>query len=263
MFNKIKFKKMKRNRVKMSSIICGLLFISAGVLLFAFNSGILPLEFKSVVFSWQMLLLALGFAFLFQRETWFAGIILMIIGGFFILPKLDIVGLGFVAQNYWAIGCVVLGIIVVCKAIWKQHSCFCKPKGYHKKWEKSYHFHDLGHNKDEGGYIDRNNVFGGSKEKIDFSNFKGGEINTVFGGIELDLSDSKLAEGVHRLEINSVFGGMVLFVPINWNIEMQSTNIFGNFVDNRPKPAFEIDEKRTLIIEANAVFGGGEIKCKE
>ena len=34
------------------------------------------------------------------------------------------------------------------------------------------------------------------------------------------------------------------------------------FEDNRPKSGFGIDEKRTLIIEASAVFGGGEIKCK-
>jgi len=44
---------------------------------------------------------------------------------------------------------------------------------------------------------------------------------------------------------------------------VRQTQVFGQFVDNRPKPDFEIDEKRTLIIEANAVFGGGEIKCKE
>jgi predicted membrane protein len=65
------------------------------------------------------------------------------------------------------------------------------------------------------------------------------------------------------LELNSVFGGMVLFVPVDWNIEMRTTHVFGDFVDNRPKPAFEVDEKRTLIIEASAVFGGGEIRCKE
>jgi len=33
-------------------------------------------------------------------------------------------------------------------------------------------------------------------------------------------------------------------------------------VDNRPKPGFEVDENRVLIIVANAVFGGGEIKCR-
>ena len=258
---------MKRNRIKMSSIVCGLLFLAAGVLLFAFNAGVLPIVYKKVFFSWQMLLIALGFAFLFSRDKWGTGIILMVIGGFFIMPKLEPVGLVFLSNNYWAIGLVIVGIIILCSAIWKRSSWHCKPKVYictdtDTKRERVCHTNDWNtHN--EAGYIDRNNVFGGSKEKLDFTNFKGGEINCVFGGIELDLSDAKLAEGVHRLELNSVFGGIVLFVPVDWNIEMQTTHVFGNFVDNRPKPGFEIDEKRTLIIEANAVFGGGEIKCKE
>jgi len=256
---------MKRNKTKMSSIIFGLLFLAAGVLLYAFNAKLLDDAYKSIVFSWQMILIALGFAFLFSRNKWMAGIILILIGGFFILPKLEPLGLVFLSSNYWAIGLVVVGVIIICNAIWKHNFQYCIPKVSYAetKRKKHCHSHDWDYTHNEAGYIDRNNVFGGSKEKIDFTNFKGGEINTVFGGIELDLSDSKLAEGVHRLELNSVFGGVVLFVPIDWNIEMRTTHVFGDFVDNRPKPAFEIDEKRTLIIEANAVFGGGEIRCKE
>jgi len=252
----------------MSSIILGLLFLTAGVLLFAFNAGILPLVYKKVIFSWQMLLIALGFAFLFSRDKRGAGVILMLVGGFFILPKLQFCGayqIGhFIGQNFWAIGLFLAGIIILCSTIWKHSFRYCKPKVYYSytKYE-SDHSHHRNCNHDEAGYIDRNNVFGGSKEKIDYTNFKGGEINSVFGGIELDLSDSKLAEGVHHLELNSVFGGMVLFVPVDWNIELRTTHVFGAFVDNRTKPAFEVDEKRTLIIEANAVFGGGEIRCKE
>jgi predicted membrane protein len=116
--------------------------------------------------------------------------------------------------------------------------------------------------KNESGYIDRNYVFGGSKEKIDYTGFKGGEVNCVFGGIELNLSDSRLAEGIHTLELNTIFGGIVLFVPLDWNIEIRQTQVFGNFVDNRPKPGFEISENSTLILQVASVFGGGEIKCK-
>jgi len=251
----------------MSSIIFGLLFLTAGVLLFAFNAGVLPLIYKKVFFSWQMALIALGFAFLFSRDKWIAGVILIFIGGFFILPKLEFIipfQIGyFVGYNFWAIGLVFVGIVILCSAIWGSSCCRRNPKVYYTDTKRERHCSSHHYNLEEAGYIDRNNVFGGSKEKIDYTNFKGGEINSVFGGIELDFSGSKLAEGVHRLELNSVFGGIVLFVPVDWNIEMQTTHVFGNFVDNRPKPAFEVDEKRTLIIEANAVFGGGEIRCRE
>jgi predicted membrane protein len=248
----------------MSSIICGLVFLTAGVLLFAFNSGFLQPEYKRVVFSWPMLLFAMGFVFMFSRCKWIAGIILMLIGGFFLLPRLNIEGLEFVAQNGWAIGLIVVGVLVISNSIWNKH-LYCQHKGWHdakQEWHKGCRSHGWKSQCDEAGYIDRNCVFSGGKEKINIQDFKGGEINSVFGGIELDLTDAQLAEGVHRLELNSVFGGVVLYVPIEWKIEIRQTQVFGSFVDNRPKPGFDVNENRTLIIEANSVFGGGEIKCK-
>ena len=251
---------MRRNSIKVSSVICGLLFLAAGALLFAFNSGYLLPEYKSVVFSWPMLSVAIGFVFLFSRDKWLAGIILMLVGGFFLLPKLHIERLEFITQNGWAIALIIVGFIVIYKTIFGKHFFYrtewhCSNKEWHSNDRKQHH--------DKSGHIDYNCVFTGGKKKLDTKNFRGGEINNVFGGMELDLTDAQMAEGVHFLEINSVFGGIVLYLPIEWNVEIrQSSQVFGSFVDNRPKPGFEVDEKRTLIIEANAVFGGGEIKCK-
>jgi len=251
---------MKRNSVKVSSVICGLLFLAAGAMLF-----LLP-EYKCVILSWPMLLAAIGFVFLFSRDKWFAGVILMLVGGFFLLPKLPVPvdRLEFITQNGWAIGLVIIGVLVMYRAIFGKRFLYrhCCVVTTDKKWEHGYRSRSCGTSETESGYIDRNCVFSGGKEKMNFKNFKGGEVNSVFGGIELDLSDAQLAEGTHRLELNSIFGGIVIFVPIDWNIEIQQTQVFGNFVDNRPKAGFAVDEKRTLIIEANSVFGGGEIKCK-
>jgi predicted membrane protein len=244
----------------MSSIILGLIFLAAGVLLFAFNSGLLMPELRHVVFSWPMFLVALGFAFLFSRDKWVAGVILLLVGGFFLLPRLNIERLDFITQNGWAIGLILVGVIVLFRAVFGRH--FLWRTEWHcpeKKWDS---FGWKNH-KDESGRIDYNCVFTGGKKNLDTKNFRGGEINNVFGGLELDLTDAQMPEGVHFLEINSVFGGVVLYVPVEWKVEIrQSSQVFGSFVDNRPKPSFEVDEKRTLIIEANAVFGGGEIKCK-
>ena len=252
---------MKYNSVKLSSIICGLLFLAAGVLLFAFNTGLLEPAYKKIVFSWQMLLVAIGFVCLFSRGKWTGGIVLMLVGGFFILPKLKIEGLEFVSQNVWALVFIIVGVFVICGAIRGKYSFYlCH------EWSDSEKLHKKSgwkNHKSPSGQIDRNFVFSGAKEQWDMKNFRGGEINTVFGGAEIDLSEAQLAEGVHHLEINAVFGGIVLYVPIDWNIEIQKTQAFGAFEDKRPKPGFEIDESKTLIIEANAVFGGGEIKCKQ
>ena len=251
---------MRHNNSKISTIICGLLFLAAGVMLFAFNAGLLPMVFKRIVFSWQMFLIALGFVFLFSRNKFIGGVILIFIGGFFLLPKLSFLSFPFVPQSGWALGLIIVGLIVLFGTVGGNRQWIRVDS--EKKWRHRRHsYHWNAHGK-ESGYIEMNRVFSGSKERIDFNNFKGGEINSVFGGIELDLSEAQLAEGTNFLELNSVFGGIVLIVPIEWKIELRQTQVFGSFVDNRPKPGFEIDENRVLIIEANAVFGGGEIKCK-
>ena len=253
---------MGQSHIKISSIVFGLLILAAGVLLFAFNAGMLPVEYKSVVFSWQMILIAIGFISLFSYRGWFWGLVLVLLGGFFLLPKIP--DIDFDRQNILPVILTVAGIAILFKVLFRrkndaQNGIFLSI-GHHSENDiKQYSGKRKGH---KPGYIDRNFVFGGGKEEWNIKNFKGGEVNCVFGGIELDLSEAQLAEGVHHLELNSVFGGIVIYVPVDWQIEINRTHVFGAFVDNRPTPNFEVDENRMLIIEANAVFGGGEIKCK-
>jgi len=255
---------MRRNRVKLSSVVCGLLFLAAGALLYAFNAGFLPHEYKNVVFSWPMLLIAIGFVFFFSRCKWVGGIILMLIGGFFLLPRLQIEGLEFVSQNAWAIGLIVVGVLVISKTIWSRHLKL----HYQCSWSGSDRRHG-GHShsatkssKTESGYVIRECVFGNIKETIDDKNFRGGDIESVFSSVELDLSEAQLAEGVNRLKIEMVFGNIVIYAPIEWNIEIREDSVFGRFADNRPKPDVAVDENKLLIISADSVFGGGEIRCK-
>ena len=254
---------MIRNRIKLSSIICGLLFLAAGVLLFAFNAGLLLPEYKRVVFSWPMLLVAIGLVWLFSHHKWMGGVILIFIGGFFLLPRLNIEGFEFVAQNFWAIGLVLAGILVLCKTIWsrrfKAHfRCSCSnQEGNHGGSHRAKNGSET-----EAGYVIRDCVFGNIKETIDVKNFKGGDINSVFSSVEIDLSEAQLAEGVNRLKIDMVFGNIVLYAPAEWNIEIREDSVFGRFLDNRPKPECAVDETKVLIISADSVFGGGEIRCK-
>jgi predicted membrane protein len=250
--------------------------ITAGILLIAFNSGSLSLAYKPIIFSWQMLLIAMGFAFIFAKGKRYPGIVLLLIGSFFLLPKLDIPRLEWMHGNSWAFFLILIGIFILVRLIFYRnsgpqqvekkkyhheymHTCFeenfdnfssDKTNSSKRKWEE------------ESGYIDSNYVFGGSKEKVDSKKFKGGEINCVFGEIELDLSDAHLAEGVNILQVSTVFGCATIYVPSDWNIEVQQSQIFGHFEDKRPKANFEIDENRVLIIKASSIFGGGEVKCK-
>ncbi|MDR1668259.1 MAG: cell wall-active antibiotics response protein [Bacteroidales bacterium] len=256
-----------KTRINIGSLIFGLLTVGAGICLFAFNTNLLPQQYKTVVFSWPMLMVAIGFSVLFMRNRWRTGVILMLAGVVFLFPKLQhVMGRDFDAQSNWPVILVVAGLVILFKSVYrhrfvrwhmKKHEQFgCNRKAWHDYMkEKCQHRSDT-------GYIDRNQVFGSLREKIDVQDFKGGDINCVFGGIELDLSDAKLADGIHTLEINTVFGGVNIYVPIDWKIEIRKDQIFGHFVDNRPTPNFEVNENTLLVLEVSAVFGGGEIRCK-
>ncbi len=246
---------MRHQGLKISTIVTGLLVITAGILLFLFNTGVLDPACKPIVFSWQMLLVALGFNGLFSRQGWFFSIVLMMVGGFFLLQKMDIPRMAFLTQNGWTIILVFIGLLILFHAIFKQNSFSCCSNKFDKKKGWNYC-------KNESGYVEFNYVFSGTNEKLSMEVFRGGEINCVFGGIELDFYDCQLPEGVTHLELNTVFGGTVLYIPQEWNVEIRGDQVFGNFVDSRPHSGFEIDKNRTLIIKASSVFGGGEIKSR-
>ena len=254
---------MKHYGLKFSGIVTGLLVVTAGILLFLFNTEVLDSAYKPIVFSWQMLLIALGFNGLFSRNCWFGSLILIMIGGFFLLQKLAIPGMAFVTQNMWTIILIFVGLVILFHAIFGKKRFHCHSDKFKKRMERHNNGCSWEQHKNESGYLDLNYVFSGTKDKLSMDVFRGGDVNCVFGGVELDFYDCRLAEGINTLEINTVFGGIVLYIPLDWNVEIRGNQVFGNFEDRRPKSDLEIDKSRTLIIQASSVFGGGEIKCKD
>jgi predicted membrane protein len=80
--------------------------------------------------------------------------------------------------------------------------------------------------------------------------------------LELDLSRAELADGVNELEIRAVCGGVVLYIPADWHIEIQKHQVLVGVQDNRPKSGFVTNNDKILIIHTDIVLGGCEIKCK-
>ncbi len=266
-----------KNSFRLTTVVTGLLVIAAGVLLTLFNMGVIDPWYRHIVFSWQALVIALGIVQLFSGR-WHStrwGILLILAGGYFMLPKLNIEGtfLELMTRNMWAPALFAAGVVIVMNGIagGRRRNEYREPghgagggqENGNRNWGRDGRTGSA--RRDGVGYIDRNYVFGGTKERPGIEEFKGGEINCVFGGMELDLGGSTLAEGVHTLELNSVFGGIVVSVPRDWKVEIRQTNVFGHFSDNRQTGGYqgdgmEQDNSRVLVIEAASVFGGGELK---
>ena len=96
--------------------------------------------------------------------------------------------------------------------------------------------------------------FGPLEYKSTARAFRGGRVETWFGGGVVDLRDAQLDPAGATLEVNALFGGGNLVVPEDWNVETSITGI-GGVGDGRPK--FERDpDAPTLRLEGLAIFGG-------
>lgn len=237
--NEIKVKLEKKDN-KLKSIVFGLVVIAAGVLLVYRNMGLLDPEMKRIFFSWQMIMIAAGFINVFGKSSRLFGLILMSVGGFFMLPRIMELPVNF-TQTFWPLLVIVAGVLIV----------FFSMKGCKKFGKVSQSSND--------DVIDDMFVFSGGERLITTEDFKGGKSVNVFGGSTYDMTRSNLAEGTHVLEVFCVFGGTKVIVPSNWNVRIEVSSVLGAFEDKRKFLSETVNPKGTLIIKGVAVLGGGEI----
>lgn len=99
-------------------------------------------------------------------------------------------------------------------------------------------------------------TFSSQKVNVD-EDFKGANLDAIFGGIELDLRDSNIKKDV-VLNASAIFGGIDVFVPDNVKIKIKSTSIFGGVSDKKKNKS--TDKSPTIYVNATCLFGGVDIK---
>lgn len=88
--------------------------------------------------------------------------------------------------------------------------------------------------------------------------FEGCTMNAVFGSVTLDLRDCIINQDV-AIECSAIFGGIDIYIPMDVNIKISSTPIFGgvgNKLRNRPY----VQGAPTIYVNALCMFGGVDIK---
>jgi predicted membrane protein len=222
-------------------IIIGVVLVLAGMFLVLRNTGIFPDFIDHVIFSWPMLLVTIGLVMTLGASEKTAGIIVMAVGGFFMIP-LIFRETFHMYDMFWPSIFIIIGIIFI----------VTRRRGWNSVSSKGMIGDD---------YIDYVNVFSGGERQIVSQEFKGGKVSAVFGGIELDLTKAKLAPGRNELEIACVFGGATIIVPDNWYVTIEVTPVLGGFSDSRKiAPGRTIESTSQLVIKGAVVFGGGEVK---
>ncbi len=113
------------------------------------------------------------------------------------------------------------------------------------------------------------NIFWGGKRRLVTNRFAGGEIVTIFGGFDIDLTQSDIQGAQTQIDVVTIFGGGDIRVPPNWEVVLETVGIFGGCGDRtlhpeQQKPSSGSDPAapatKRLVVKGVAIFGGLNIK---
>jgi predicted membrane protein len=106
-------------------------------------------------------------------------------------------------------------------------------------------------------------MFGGVERRVSMSNFAGGTISAVFGGVELDFRSADIDGEEATVLVEAVFGGIEVIVPERWMVVYEGQSIFGGYSDETRPPLPDVPgapSRKRLILRGRAVFGGISVK---
>ena len=221
---------------KTNNILWGIILIIIGTII-----GLNSLEITNInIFFdgwWTLFIIVPSFIDLMTRESKTGAIVGLVIGTFLFLACQDILDFTLVLKLIVPISIIVIGLSFIFKDTLNK-----KIKEEIKKIDQ----------KDKKEYY---STFSNQKINIE-DNFENTEINAIFGGMTLDLTNAKITKDI-IIEANAIFGGITIYTPKNVNVKVSSTPIFGG-VSNEIKK--QTNNEITIFIKANAIFGGVEIK---
>jgi predicted membrane protein len=233
---------MERHNSSGNRAYFGIFLIVVGAFWVLERLNIIPDVWNDIFISWQMLLIGIGvFSLIGGNRT--SGFVLIIIGGFFLIPEILIIPYE-VRRLGWPLLIIGIGVIILVT---------------HRKKNATPTFEKGNIGMD---YFDDVVIFGGREVFINSQNFYGGKITTIFGGAEYDLRNAALSGNGAVIDSVSIFGGCGFKVPPDWTVKNEVTAIFGGFSDKRGATPHQVnaDPSKTLVIKGFTSFGGVEIK---
>jgi predicted membrane protein len=197
------------------------------------------------VFSWPVVLILLGiFLGIKHRFRKFLPVLMIGLGTIALLHKFFILPEN-VHLYLWPGFIILTGIYLVFKPAGdtEQHTFDCAKKR-----------NGTGESINEDT-IEITDVFCGTKKNILSKSFKGGEITTILGGTELNLSRADIENAV-ILDLTVVLAGIKIIIPNNWDIRTNLLNVAAGVEDKRPTQALSEQPEKTLVLEGTVLFGG-------
>jgi membrane-bound ClpP family serine protease len=122
--NKEKPHKEKRHRV-------GIIFLLIGLVLLGKNLNVFPFQLSSILFTWQMLLIAIGLIMVITKRN-VCGLVMIAVGGLFLWNKLYPLS-PIQWQVAWPGIFIIIGLILIFGYLVKPQKQIKQPETYKKK----------------------------------------------------------------------------------------------------------------------------------
>lgn len=91
--------------------------------------------------------------------------------------------------------------------------------------------------------------------------FRGAEVTAVMGRADLDLrKTSPPPDAEATIEVFALMGGVTIFVPEDWQVDMRATPIMGGARDRRKGSRNTVPGAPRLVIRGLVLWGGLEIR---
>ena len=242
--------KLKRRNKLDPRVVLGIGLVIIGALILLDNIFLLDFNILHIIFSFPSILIFIGILILMHGNNRVLGSILLVLGVFLIIPRI-FPWIYYDKHIILPVLIIAFGLFIIFR---KRFPHYKNSDGDQTETEGEY-------NKYDTDRLNDISIFGGGQKIITTKNFKGGNITSIFGGSEIDLTNCALANKTVVIDILAIFGGSTLIVPKEWNVILDVFPLFGGFSNKiRRAPETKIDMKKTLIIKGLVIFGGGEVK---
>lgn len=106
------------------------------------------------------------------------------------------------------------------------------------------------------GEINAVGVTGGAEEKVATTDFKGGYLRAVMGGVKLDLTEATIGDPPATIEMTVVMGGAEIIVPEGWKVKVKTRNKFADVHDARVGGVSDDKDVPDLVLTGKVMMGG-------
>lgn len=229
-------------RRRISNTILGLIFVIIGI---GFAGDVMNLWTFNLFFKgwWTMLIIIPCFLSIIRGDISVGPITGLIIGVMLLVSHY--VSLNF---NIWKLIIPIILIVIGLRIILQGT--------YRRSKHIDYTVHVEGHTDYDGNKKEYTAVFSSNNIRVT-DQFTGAVLNSVFGGLVLDLRDAVIDSDV-EINATAVFGGIDIYVPRNVQIKINNVPIFGG-VSNKTGVSSD-PGAHTIYLTSTTMFGGIDIK---